>query len=85
MGYDVLMYLLPFHGVRQARTAFSGWGLFTHGVAHLNEALADTVHDFRAFVDYLQASGVRQVGSQGSHLAATSHPCWPRSTIGSRW
>lgn len=44
-GYDVLLYLLPFHGVRQARVALSGWGLFANGIAHFIEAIAHAVHD----------------------------------------
>jgi hypothetical protein len=42
--------------------------LFTHGLAHLNEALGHAVHDFRVFVDYLQSNGVRQVGLTGLSL-----------------
>jgi len=68
LGYDVLLYLLPFHGVRQARAAFSGWGLFAHGPAHLNEAIAHAVHDFRGFVDYLESEGVQQVALTGLSL-----------------
>jgi hypothetical protein len=67
-GYDVLLYLLPFHGVRQARAAFSGWGLFAHGVAHFNEAIAHAVHDFRLFVDHLLGQGVPQVALTGLSL-----------------
>jgi hypothetical protein len=68
LGYDVLLYLLPFHGVRQARAAFSGWGLFAHGPAHLNEAIAHAVHDFRAFVNYLESERVQQVALTGLSL-----------------
>jgi pimeloyl-ACP methyl ester carboxylesterase len=68
LGYDVFLYLLPFHGVRQARSAFSGWGLFAHGPAHLSEAIAHAVHDFRVFVDYLESNGVQQVALTGLSL-----------------
>ena len=67
-GYDVLLYLLPFHGVRQAHAGLSGIGLFGHGPAHLNEAIVHAVHDFRVFADYLEASGVPQVGLTGLSL-----------------
>jgi len=74
-GYDVLLYVLPFHGVRQPKTVpFSGWGLFAHGVAHFNEAILHGVHDLRVFVDHLIAEGVEQVGviglSLGGYIAA---------------
>jgi pimeloyl-ACP methyl ester carboxylesterase len=69
LGYDVLLYLLPFHGVRQARfAAFSGWGLFAHGVAHLNEALIQAVQDLRLFIDHLEDSGVTQIAVTGLSL-----------------
>jgi pimeloyl-ACP methyl ester carboxylesterase len=67
-GYDVLMYLLPFHGVRQARAAFSGWGLFAHGIAHFVEAMGHAVHDFRVFMDHLFAEGVPQIALTGLSL-----------------
>jgi hypothetical protein len=74
-GYDVLLYVLPFHGVRQPKLVpFSGWGLFAHGFAHFNEAILHGVHDLRVFLDHLQADGVEQVGvtglSLGGYIAA---------------
>ncbi len=69
LGYDVLLYLMPFHGVRQARlAAFSGWGLFAHGFAHFNEAIVHAVHDFRLFLDHLIRRGAGQVGVTGLSL-----------------
>src|SRR5207244_8130018 len=74
-GYDVLLYVLPFHGVRQPRAVpFSGWGLFAHGYAHFNEAILQGVYDLRVLIDLLIADGVEQVGvtglSLGGHTAA---------------
>jgi pimeloyl-ACP methyl ester carboxylesterase len=76
-GYDILLYVLPFHGERQPKSVpFSGWGLFAHGLAHLNEAIFQAVCDFRVFVDYLMAQGVGQVAvtglSLGGYVAALS-------------
>ncbi len=69
LGYDVLLYLLPFHGVRQARfAAFSGWGLFAHGAAHFNEAIIHAVHDLRLFIDHLERAGVDEVAVTGLSL-----------------
>lgn len=61
--------MLPFHGLRRrAREPFSGYGLFAHGISHLNEAIAHAVHDFRVFVDHLEARGSGPVGVTGLSL-----------------
>jgi pimeloyl-ACP methyl ester carboxylesterase len=61
--------VLPFHGERQPKSVpFSGWGLFAHGLAHLNEAIFQAVYDFRVFVDHLMAQGVEQVAVTGLSL-----------------
>ena len=68
-GYDVLLYLLPFHGPRRdLLSAVNGSGLFAHGPSHFNEAILQAVHDFRIFVDHLEATGVTQVGVTGISL-----------------
>lgn len=68
-GYDVLLYTLPFHGRRQSRfSPFSGHGYFSHGFSHLNETIAHAVHDFRLFMDHLEASGVTKIGVTGISL-----------------
>lgn len=68
-GYDVLLYLLPFHGPRRDLLApMNGTGMFAHGPSHFNEAMLQAVHDFRIFVDHLEASGVTQVGVTGLSL-----------------
>lgn len=68
-GYDVLLYTMPFHGLRRGLLApVSGTGLFAHGAAHFNEAIIHAVHDFRIFVDHLERTGVEQVGLTGLSL-----------------
>lgn len=68
-GYDILLYTLPHHGKRQARfSPFSGHGLFAGGLSHINESMAHAVHDFRIFIDYLEAQGVNKVGVTGISL-----------------
>ncbi len=68
-GYDVLLYLLPFHGPRRdLLSPVNGSGLFAHGPSHFNEAMLQSVHDFRIFVNYLEAAGVKQVGVTGLSL-----------------
>jgi pimeloyl-ACP methyl ester carboxylesterase len=68
-GYDILLYTLPFHGVRQNRLSpFSGHGYFSGGLCHLNEAVGHSVYDFRIFLDYLDSQGVEQYGVTGISL-----------------
>lgn len=68
-GYDILLYTLPFHGKRQGGLSpFSGHGYFSGGLCHLNEAVAQSVYDFRIFLDYLDSRGVEQYGVTGISL-----------------
>src|SRR5438105_804788 len=68
-GYDVLLYLLPFHGPRRdLLSLMNGSGLFAHGPSHFNEAMLQAVHDFRIFLDHLEAGGVSQFGVTGLSL-----------------
>jgi pimeloyl-ACP methyl ester carboxylesterase len=68
-GYDVLLYLLPFHGPRRdLLSVVNGSGLFAHGPSHFNEAMLQSVHDFRIFLDHLEAAGVSQFGVTGLSL-----------------
>lgn len=68
-GYDVLLYVLPFHGPRRSWFApYDGWDYFAHGVAHINETVAHSIHDFRLFVDYLQEQGSGGIGVTGVSL-----------------
>lgn len=68
-GYDILLFTLPFHGRRQGRfSPFSGHGYFSGGLCHLNEAVGNSVYDFRIFLDYLESRGVAQFGVTGISL-----------------
>lgn len=68
-GYDILLYTLPHHGRRRAATApFSGHGYFAHGVSHINETVAHSIHDLRIFIDWLRGRGVDKVGVTGISL-----------------
>jgi len=68
-GYDILLYTLPFHGRRKAPTEpFGGYGYFAHGILHINEAVAQSVYDFRLFMDYLESTGVEKIGVTGISL-----------------
>lgn len=85
-GYDVLLYLLPFHGPRRDLLSIvNGSGLFAHGPSHFNEAMLQAVHDFRIFVDHLEAAGVTQVGvtglSLGGYVSALLAAAEPRLRV----
>jgi pimeloyl-ACP methyl ester carboxylesterase len=67
-GYDVLLYVIPFHGRRRNPGPLDGADIFAHGIAHMNEGLAQAVHDFRVFADYLESTGVEQIGVTGLSL-----------------
>ncbi|MCC2639228.1 MAG: abhydrolase 18 [Moraxellaceae bacterium] len=69
MGFNVLLYTLPFHGRRKEWFApVSGHGVFSYGLCHINETIAHAVHDFRLFLDYLEGTGVPQFGVTGISL-----------------
>jgi pimeloyl-ACP methyl ester carboxylesterase len=69
-GYDVLLVTLPFHGRRRAPLSpYSGHGFFAHGLAHLNEAVLQAVHDIRVYVRHLlDEQGAPAVGVTGLSL-----------------
>lgn len=70
MGCDIALFTLPFHGPRQTRfSPFSGHGFFAGGSARFNEAVAQSVFDFRILLNWLQGEqGVEQVGVTGLSL-----------------
>ena len=85
IGYDVLLYTLPFHGRRAERNSpFSGYGYFANGLTGFAEAMAHAVHDFRSVVDWLCHNRSTASRSPGCRSADT-HRLWPhRSMIASR-
>jgi hypothetical protein len=70
MGCDIALFTLPFHGPRQTRfSPFSGHGFFAGGSSRFNEAVAQSVFDFRILLNWLQREqGVEQVGVTGLSL-----------------
>jgi hypothetical protein len=70
MGCDIVLFTLPFHGPRQSRCSpFSGHGYFSGGPSRLNEAVAQSVYDFRILFEWLQRQrGVEQIGVTGLSL-----------------
>ncbi|MCT7658769.1 alpha/beta hydrolase family protein [Mycobacterium deserti] len=68
-GYDVLLYVLPFHGNRAEKgSPFSGHGFFANGFAGSAEAMGQAVHDFRSMIDYLEFTGVDRIALTGMSL-----------------
>ncbi|MEA2347505.1 MAG: hypothetical protein QOG62_1292 [Thermoleophilaceae bacterium] len=68
-GWDVMLYTLPFHGSRRTRrVGLNGIELFSGGMAHFSEALIHAVHDLRAFIDHLVATGAPRIGMTGLSL-----------------
>lgn len=68
-GYDILFYTLPFHGSRkETHDLVSGLGFFSNGFAHINEAMLQAVFDLRIWMDYLEKTGVTQMGLVGFSL-----------------
>ena len=70
MGCNVALFTLPFHGPRQTQfSPFSGHGYFAGGSSRLNEAVAQSVFDFRILFDWLQRErGAEQIGVTGLSL-----------------
>ena len=69
LGYDILLYTLPFHGARQGPLSpFSGHGYFANGISHISETVAQSIYDFRIFLNYLEQIGVPRFGVTGISL-----------------
>lgn len=70
MGCNIALFTLPFHGPRQTRfSPFSGHGYFAGGISRLNEAVAQSVYDFRILFDWLQNErGAEKIGVTGLSL-----------------
>lgn len=70
MGCDIALFALPFHGPRQTRfSPFSGHGFFAGGTSRFNEAVAQSVYDFRILFNWLRREqGAPEVGVTGLSL-----------------
>jgi hypothetical protein len=70
MGCNIALFTLPFHGPRQTRfSPFSGHGYFAGGISRLNEAVAQSVYDFRILFDWLRSErGAEKIGVTGLSL-----------------
>jgi pimeloyl-ACP methyl ester carboxylesterase len=70
LGFDVVLYTLPFHGPRRTRfSPFSGHGFFAGGIARINEAFGQAIFDLRILMDHLLLTHeVPRVGVTGVSL-----------------
>jgi len=81
-GFDVVLAVLPFHGLRTpAQVRFSGALFPTVNVFRTNEAFAQSLVDLRALVAWLRARGAPEIGvagmSLGGYTAALLASCEP--------
>lgn len=70
-GLDVLLYVLPYHGLRSPAGAHrSGAGFFGVDLVRTNEAFAQAIFELRALHAYARAHGAGAVGAFGMSLGA---------------
>jgi pimeloyl-ACP methyl ester carboxylesterase len=70
LGFDVMLYTLPFHGPRRTRfSPFSGHGFFAGGIPRINEAFGQSIFDLRILMNHLfDAHRVPRIGTTGVSL-----------------
>ncbi|MFO1526850.1 MAG: hypothetical protein U1F16_12865 [Turneriella sp.] len=69
LGFDVLMYTMPYHGPRRAPGArFSGDGFMFFDVARIAENVRWSVHDLTRYIDFLSARSKAPIGMMGFSL-----------------
>jgi hypothetical protein len=68
-GVDVVLYVLPWHGVRcPGGVHRSGDGFFDVDLVRTNEAFAQAIYELRALLRWLEAEGTGPVGAFGMSL-----------------
>lgn len=69
LGFNILMYTMPYHGPRKkANAAFSGDGFMYFDAARINENVRWSIHDLTRFVDFLSARSKAPIGMMGFSL-----------------
>lgn len=69
LGFNILMYTMPYHGPRKkANAAFSGDGFMHFDAASINENVRWSIHDLTRFVDFLSAKSKAPIGMMGFSL-----------------
>jgi pimeloyl-ACP methyl ester carboxylesterase len=69
LGFNVLMYTMPYHGPRKVPGArFSGDGFMFFDVARIAENVRWSVHDLTRYVDFLESRSKMPIGMMGFSL-----------------
>ena len=69
LGFNVLMYTMPYHGPRKAPGArFSGDGFMFFDVARIAENVRWSIHDLTRYVDFLESRSKQPIGMMGFSL-----------------
>ncbi len=69
LGFNILMYTMPYHGPRMKdHAAFSGDGFMFFDIARINENVRWSVHDLTRFIDFLEKRSKAPIGMMGFSL-----------------
>jgi pimeloyl-ACP methyl ester carboxylesterase len=68
MGLDVVLFTLPFHGLRSPRGLPSGMKFPGSHIVRTNEGFAHALRDLRVLVSWLYERGAPEVGAMGMSL-----------------
>ena len=69
LGFNILMYTMPYHGPRKKpNAAFSGDGFMFFDAASIAENVRWSIHDLTRYVDYLSERSQEPIGMMGFSL-----------------
>jgi len=69
LGFNILMYTMPYHGPRKkSNAAFSGDGFMYFDAARIIENVRWSIHDLTRYVDFLKNQSNAPVGMMGFSL-----------------
>lgn len=69
LGFNILMYTMPYHGPRKPPGArFSGDGFMFFDAARIAENVRWSIHDLTRYIDFLSARSQQPIGMMGFSL-----------------
>lgn len=69
MGFDLLLYTLPFHGPRKVKGAsYNGDGFFILDPSTINENVALSIYDLQIFIGHIKKHSREKLGISGISL-----------------
>ncbi|HRP69051.1 MAG TPA: hypothetical protein PLY93_05925 [Turneriella sp.] len=69
LGFNILMYTMPFHGPRQKKNAaFSGDGFMVFDAGRIAETIRWSIHDLTRYIDFITAHSKAPIGMMGFSL-----------------